>query len=243
MNRLDKWYRELSTEWNFHNSRHRCYYGEGSDSGVTICPSELPNFRAFLVQRGFPVEFYNDRISGQDFDRPNFRSENEMEDFPVGNSEDEKPVSIRQLRERDALRANRGIRYRKTTAPTRGMEVLRDRSERARNAPLSDDGNPWEVEAMEYFKERLDEIQESVVRALGGIMAEQSRHRTLLDDILDSVNGIEQKIDDDAGTASRVAVEPSLTITLQDVPSDIAATLQDELQTRVERLVQRRAGS
>lgn len=74
----DKWLRELEREWIFHNSIHNCYYVDGPDSGVSICPAEFGNFRAFCNSRGFPVDFLvdgeNDQISGQDSDDTNFRS-------------------------------------------------------------------------------------------------------------------------------------------------------------------------
>lgn len=223
MNR-DKLAIEYLREWDYHNNKHHCYYLESNDSGVSECPGDFPTLRAFLESREFPVENVIGRFFGRDLDEPNSRSRI---------SGQENQVSIAEMRRRGALRVNRGVHYRESTD-----EVLRNRASKAAGEPVENEQVAWQVEAMEYFKERLDEIHESMVRAFSGVMAQGSRHETLLSDILTSVNALEEKIDE--RSESRVAVQPKVVVTLENVPADVAEILQSELQTRIERIMARR---
>lgn len=208
---------ELLREWDGHKGNHRCYYEESDDAGTARCPRSYPNLRSFLDAAGFSVENLTGQFFGRDLNEPNFRSEN--------------PVSIAEMRRLGALRVNRGVHYRDTTT-----EVLSSRARKAVKAPSENDERPWEVEAMEYFKGRLDEIHESMVRAFSGVMAEQGRLHTRIDALVELVS---KEIDE--RSESRVAVEPKVVVTLENVPADVAEELQAELQTRVQRILARRA--
>lgn len=224
MGRSDKLAIEYLREWDFHNNKHHCYYLESNDSGVDECPGDFPTLRAFLESREFPVESVIGRFFGRDLDEPNSRSRI---------SGKENPVSIAELRRRGNLRANKGVHYRESTD-----EVLRNRAQKATGQPVENEQAAWQVEAMEYFKERLDEIHESMVRAFSGVMAQGSRHETLLSDLLTSVNALEEKITERSEVG--VAVEPKIVVTLENVPTDVAEELQAELSTRVQRIMARR---
>lgn len=57
--------------------------------------------------------------------------------------------------------AGESIRSRRARGTLRSeatREVLRKRAERAAEAPSENDEAPWEVQAMEFFNGRLDEI-------------------------------------------------------------------------------------
>ena len=138
--------------------------------------------------------------------------------------------SIRAMREQGRLKRSAKVDY--------GTDdVLRDRAQRAGKAPSENEQAAWQVEAMEYFKERLDEIHESMVRAFSGVMADQSRLHTRIDALVAEVTKA-----NDERSESGVAVTPQVTITLNGVPADVAQTLEDELGKRVERLMARRSG-
>jgi len=220
---------DLLRQWDSHNRKHDCYYDSEWSSGED-CPSSYPNLRAYLEAAGFPVEGVIGQFFGRDLNEPNFRSRISGTEFPV-----EKPVSISDRRKTHTLTSSRAAsRYYTPTTD----DVLRERAERASKADTEPTEKPWEVEAMEYFKERLDEIHESMVRAFAGVMAEQSKQTTLLSDLLTSVNALEEKIDE--RSESRVAVEPKTVVTLDGVPADIADELQAELSKRLDRMLRRR---
>lgn len=105
----------------------------------------------------FPLFEFSGRFSRQDLSEPNFRSRLDTTEFPVRISGQEKPVSIAELRRRGQMKANKGIHYRQRTD-----ETLRQRSSRAAGGAVENEQQPWEVDAMEYFKERLDEIEAKV---------------------------------------------------------------------------------
>lgn len=215
---------DLLREWDFHNRKHHCYYEESEDTGTAVCPASHATLRHFLSESGFPVERLVGPFFGRDLNEPNFRSRI---------SGQEKPVSIRDLKDKGTLRRNTQVRYQPTTD-----DVLRSRAQRAAEAPSENDEGAWQVQAMDYFKERLDEIHESMVRAFAGVMAEQSGQTILLNDILTSVNALEDKVAERSEAA--VGVKQSVTVTFDDVPADIAEELQGELQKRVERMLRRR---
>ena len=213
---------DLLREWDEHNRRHACYYESGEYDGMAVCPASYPNLGAYLEGAGFPVETVIGRFFGRDFAEPNFRSRN---------SGQEKPVSVAELRRRGNLRANKGIHYRDSTT-----EVMSTRAQRAAEGPVENEQAAWQVEAMEYFKTRLDEIHESMVRAFSGVMAEQGRLHTRIDALVEVVS---KEIDE--RSESRVAVAPKVVVTLENVPTDVAEELQAELEKRVERIMARRA--
>ena len=115
-------------------------------------------------------------------------------------------------------------------------QVLSNRAQKAAAGSVENEQAPWEVEAMEYFKERLDWIHESMVRAFSGVMAEQNRLHTRMDALVELVS---KEIDE--RSESRVAVEPKVVVTLENVPADVAEELQAELGKCVERIMARRA--
>lgn len=212
----------LLREWDEHNRPHVCYYESREYDGMAWCPASYPNLGEYLEASEFPVENERGQIFGRDFAEPNFRS---------GKAGQEKPVSVAELRRRGNLRANKGIHYRDSTT-----EVMSTRAQRAAEGPVENEQDAWQVQAMDYFKERLDEIHESMVRAFTGVMVEQSKLHTRIDALVELVSK-----DIDERSESRVAVEPKVVVTLENVPADVAEELQAELDTRVKRILARRA--
>ena len=98
--------------------------------------------------------------------------------------------------------------------------------------------NAWEVDALDYFKDRLDEIHESMVRAFSGVMAAQSESKSTLAEVQKTLTDVQAHLKA-LGSRSerRVAAEPTITVTLRGVPEEVASQLQAELDTRVERLL------
>lgn len=142
----------------------------------------------------------------------------------------ERSVSIADRRRSGELRASKYIHYRDTT-----IQALSTRAQKAAGGAVENEQSPWEVEAMEYFKDRLDEIHESMVRAFSGVMAEQNRLHTRIDALVELVsNEIDER------SESRVAVQPKVVVTLESVPADVAEELQAELTKCVERIMARR---
>lgn len=176
----------------------------------------------FLESKGFPVENHVGRFFGRDLNEPNSRSE-----FPVM----ENPVSISEMRRRGDLRVNRGIHYRDSTT-----EVLSSRARKAAEAPVENEQTPWEVEAMEYFKERLDEIHESMVRGMAVLMAEQQKLHSRIDALVSLVS---ESLDERSESAP-AGVEVGNIITLYGVDADVINDLRSELDTRLARLIARK---
>lgn len=213
---------ELLREWDAHNRRHSCYYESEQNDGMGECPSYYETLGDYLGAAGFPVENLTGQFFGRDLSEPNFRSEN---------SGREKPVSIAEMRRRGDLRANKGVHYRQRTD-----ETLRQRSSRARNEPVENERQPWEVDAMDYFNRRLDEIHESMVRGMGGIMAEQERLHTRIDALVALVS---ESLDERSESAP-AGVEVGNIITLYGVEADVVSQLREELDTRLARLIARK---
>lgn len=213
---------DMLRDWDAHNRPHSCYYDSAENDGTGECPSYYATLGDYLGAAGFPVEDLKGQFFGRDLSEPNFRSRI---------SGKEKPVSVAELRRRGDLRANKGIHYRDSTT-----QALSTRAQRAAGGAVENDEAAWQVEAMGYFKDRLDEIHESMVRGMAGIMAEQGRLHTRIDALVELVS---KEIDE--RSESRVAVAPKVVVTLENVPADVAEELQAELSTRVQRIMARRA--
>lgn len=189
-------------------------------------------------------------ISGQENDS-NSRSRSEQTEFPVKNKSDgisgrelmrrnthpQKPVSIRESKDSGVLKPNTSVRY---TPPT--DETPRDGARSPQGAAVVNEQTSWEVDAMEYFNGRLDDIQ-SVNKGVSDVLEElsstQARLETMLGDTMSALHEIKSSLDErsESASAGGVSVVPSVTVTLEDVPADIAEVLQAELRARIERLV------
>lgn len=156
-----------------------------------------------------------DEISGQDYNRPNFRSEN--------------PVSIRQAREQNKLRRSEAVSY--GTA-----DALKHRAQRARNEPVENEQPAWQVQAMEYFNRRLSEINESMVIAFNEVFAELSRLNTKVDALAESVA--------ERSEAVKVKPVLNVTVDTSQFEDGmgLAEELTAELEKCVEAIARRRAG-
>lgn len=211
---------ELLREWDFHNTQHRCYYEEYGNSALVECPSNLPNLRAFLEGNGFPVEKETSRILGRDLNEPGFRSRNSGKETPVKKVDIDHPKSIRELREDNELRPVESIRY----------EVLdegpRNASEKDENAHLTDSDNPWEVEAMGYFKGRLDKSDEQL-HNIGMVMVELSESLKRIEDAL-------------AERSEAKAEIGPIEVTVTGVPVDMTEDLERDLRIRVASIIAHR---
>jgi hypothetical protein len=142
-------------EWDDHNKAHRhCYYDEADDAGTGECPSRFPTLRDWLEVSGFELDDLAFQIYGRSLDEPNFRSKNESSEFPVADSGHGQ--SIRQLRAEKKLTRSEAVQY-------GTKDALRERAERARKAAMESEQEPWAVEAMDYFKDRLDRLNELVL--------------------------------------------------------------------------------
>lgn len=113
-------------------------------------------------------------------------------------------------------------------------EVLRNRAQKAAAGPVENEQAPWEVEAMEYFKERLDWIHESMVRAFSGVMAEQNRLHTRIDALVESIAEAKPK------PTSNVTI--TLDASAFDGDMESVQQLVDELDKRVKRISKGKSG-
>lgn len=173
---------DLLKEWDEHNHIHRCYYDSDEYDGYGECPSRFSTLGDFLESQGllFPKGF--SRIIGRELSEPNFRSKNSGSENPVEEvSVDEstvKPLSIRQARINKKPRLDSSY-YTPVTD-----EVLRDRAEKAKTAPVENEQPHWEVMAMEYFKNKIDHVENNILIIL-------SELNEKLDRIEDAVNKAE----------------------------------------------------
>lgn len=137
-------------EWHAHQGRHKCFYESEQNDGMELCPSE------------YTVEDWLE-INGYGEDEP---VEEEVINFdPVNRGVDRqegRPLSIAELRRRHELPIVEGINYH-----TEDEAVEAD----AQNAPVKNEDTAWQVEAMDYFKERLDR-QDVALRAVADVLRE-----------------------------------------------------------------------
>jgi hypothetical protein len=124
---------------------------------VAECPSSFATLGDFLESRDFYTSRIIGRFFGRDLDEPNSRSRISGTEFPV-----EQRMSIADRRKTHTLRSSRAAsRYYQPTTDA-ALEARQKRAQEGTGAAVENDQTPWEVEAMEYFKERLDEIQATV---------------------------------------------------------------------------------
>lgn len=220
---------DLLREWDEHNHRHVCYYESAEYDGMAECPSMYATLGDFLGASGFPVETLFGRFFGRDLSEPNFRSRNSGMEFPVA----DEPVSVAERRRRGNLRANKGIHYRETTD-----EVLRNRAEKAAEAPSENGEEHWEVRAMRYFHDRLDGQDQALLSHNSMVMGELAGIKKLLMRLDENVCILMDKSTERSEVG--VAVEPKVVVTLENVPADVAEELQAELSKRLERLMRLR---
>lgn len=130
----------------------------------------------------------------------------------------------------------RSRRARGTLHSEATREAMRLRSQRAAQAPSENDEQAWQVEAMEFFKERLDEIHESMVRGMAVLMAEQQKLHRRIDALVSLVS---ESLDERSESAP-AGVEVGNIITLYGVDADVINDLRSELDTRLARLIARK---
>ena len=146
------------------------------------CPSSFATLGDFLESRDFDTSRIIGRFFGRDLDEPNSRSRISGTEFPV-----EQRMSIADRRKTHTLRSSRAAsRYYQPTTDA-ALEARQKRAQEGTGASSENDQTPWEVQAMNYFNDRLDEIQESMVRAFSGVMADQSRLHTRIDALVAEV--------------------------------------------------------
>lgn len=162
---------DLLREWDEHNRAHRCYYDSAENDGMGVCPSDYDTLGDFLDVSGFPVASLAGLFFGRKLSEPNFRSKNRQA---------EKPVSIREAREKGVRSRVSSAYY--TPSTDAALERRRQRAQEAAGEPRSNTADPWQVDALDYFKERLDKIETALHGLIGYVVREPEIEQVINDE-------------------------------------------------------------
>lgn len=181
---------DLLREWDAHNRPHACWYDSEEYDGYGECPSRYDTLGHFLIDSGLLLENYSGQIFGRSFDEPNFRLQESGNESTVDETtvEEVKPLSIRQARI--------------NIKPRPGSSYYRDKAEKAKNSPVVNNEAPWEVEAMEFFKNYLDRLDlhlHNISMVLGEVSERVGR--------IEDAAGVKAKRDSWFGTNNTAPVE------------------------------------
>lgn len=140
---------------------------------------------------------------------------------------DDTPMSIGEKRRRGMLLSNTDIMYKEVPSgdPVEGPESDGTGS-------VENEQDPWQVEAMEFFKSRLEDIEVEFQHALSDMRIEQSRTNVILTGIKSVLVSLLEDVTERSEVAS--AQTTKLNITLEDIPVELVESIEQEVMRRVD---------